>query len=667
MAAPAASSTTPAAAAAAPAEARLRAQVVAGDKLGVDRTTFEELLKRRFFVSPAYSIYGGVAGLYDFGPPGCAVKANLLALWRKHFVLHDAMLEVDCTNLTPKPVLDASGHTAKFSDYMVRDEKTRTCYRADHVLKAHLSALITAAPAAPPPAAPAPAAAPAPLSAAAIKEAEVLLARVDDLKPEELAAALKRYDVRAPETGNGLTDPVPFNLMFQTSIGPAGDLVGFLRPETAQGIFVNFKKLLEFNGSKLPFAAAQIGTAFRNEIAPRSGLLRVREFPLAEIEYFVNPSGKTHAGYGRVKDTRLGLLPAAVQMAGSSELVWTTVGEAVAAKTVGNEALGYFMARTYAFLRTAGIPDNHLRFRQHLRTEMAHYAADCWDAEIRTTYGWIEVVGHADRTCFDLTRHTECSQQNMSVHEQYKDGTRTVERTVMKLNKQAIGKALRKDAQPLVAHLEGLSAEGQEALKREMAESSAHTAVVTLPKGQVTVTGDMVTFEKMAVKETGESFMPHVIEPSYGIGRIIYCLLEHAFWTRPQDKDRSVLSLAPIIAPIKTSLFPLTGDQRLAPIVERIDDLLTVAGISHKTDETGQSIGRRYARTDELGIPFAVTIDFATLENDTVTLRERDSTLQVRIPIAELAATLNQLVDHKITWQAVVEKYPRVVVSEKDD
>eukprot|EP00727_Mastigamoeba_balamuthi_P012614 m51a1_g7976 putative glycine--trna ligase (641) ;mRNA; r:43652-46242 len=632
-------------------EARVRPPAV-GDKLGLDRSAFEDLLKRRFFYSAAFSIYGGVAGLYDFGPPGCAVKANLLQLWRNHFVLNDGMLEVDCTNLTPEPVLKASGHVDKFSDFMVRDEKTKTCYRADHVLKGHLGKLLEAKD----------------LTEARRKEIEVALARVDDLKEEdkpegkhELTQALQYWGAKAPDTGNDLTLPKPFNLMFETSIGPAGDLRGFLRPETAQGIFVNFKKLLEFNGGRLPFAAAQIGTAFRNEIAPRSGLLRVREFPLAEIEYFVAPTRKTHGSFATVAALRPGLLPEGVQMAGSSELVRMTIGEAVAAGRIGNEALGYFIGRTYLFLQAAGIPDDHLRFRQHLRSEMAHYAADCWDAEIRTSYGWIEVVGHADRTCFDLQRHTTCSAQSMAVHEAFKDGTRTVERLVAKVNKQAVGKTFRKEGQPLLEHLAQLDAAGVAALRDALA--AAPSAAVKAGGREFAVTREMVAFETVTVKETGESFMPHVIEPSFGVGRIIYCILEHAFWTRPEDKDRSVLSLAPIIAPIKVSLFPLTNDERFVPFVARVDELLTKVNISHKTDDTGQSIGKRYARTDELGIPFAITVDHTTLEDQTVTLRERDSTTQLRVPIADLAGLVLQLVAHAINWADLVAKYPKVTVA----
>ena len=201
--------------------------------------------------------------------------------------------------------------------------------------------------------------------------------------------------------------------MFQTHIGPSGAVKGFLRPETAQGIFVNFKRLLEFNQGKLPFAAAQIGAAFRNEISPRSGLIRVREFTLAEIEHFCDPADKSHPKFSGVADTEMTLYSACNQMNGEpAKLV--KIGEAVAAGTVANPTLGYFLTRINKFLLKVGVDPGRLRFRQHMANEMAHYACDCWDAEILTSYGWVECVGCADRSAFDLTQHSEATGIKLS-------------------------------------------------------------------------------------------------------------------------------------------------------------------------------------------------------------------------------------------------------------
>lgn len=229
-----------------------------------------------------------------------------------------------------------------------------------------------------------------------------------DMTRDELAESFAKYKIKSPDTGNDLDEPFQFNLMFKLSIGPSSLVPGYLRPETAQGIFVNFKRLLEYNGGKLPFAATQIGQAYRNEIAPRSGLLRLREFTLAEIEHFVNPNDKSAPKFAAVADVKLNLLTAAAQT-GAGEIITIPLGQAVREKLIANEALGYFLGRTQQFLALAGVKPEKLRFRQHKQNEMAHYANDCWDAEIFTSYGWIEVAGHADRGCFDLSRHSEAT------------------------------------------------------------------------------------------------------------------------------------------------------------------------------------------------------------------------------------------------------------------
>jgi glycyl-tRNA synthetase len=205
---------------------------------------------------------------------------------------------------------------------------------------------------------------------------------------------MKKYNIKNPATGGDLEDPVAFNLMFQTTIGPSGGSVAYLRPETAQGQFLNFNKLLEFNNQQMPFASASIGKSFRNEISPRAGLLRVREFLMAEIEHFVDPQGgKKHPRFQEVADVELELLNREVQLAGKTEVERTPIGKAVAERLVDNETLGYFLARIQIFMQTLGVDQKKIRFRQHMANEMAHYATDCWDCELLTSYGWIECVG----------------------------------------------------------------------------------------------------------------------------------------------------------------------------------------------------------------------------------------------------------------------------------
>jgi glycyl-tRNA synthetase len=366
-------------------------------KDAINRKAFDDLVVRKMYVVKSFEIHDGPAGLFDYGPPGCALKANVLALWRKHFALEEAMLEMDCTNLTPSPVLEASGHVERFTDFMVKDEKTGDCFRADKLLEDVIDQYLAANP------------------NLTIQEKEqhlIIQRQADAYDADELYDMLMKYNTKSPTNpANDITRPFPFNLMFKTTIGPEGTQVGFLRPETAQGLFVNFRRLLDYNSGRMPFAAAQIGLGFRNEIAPRNGLLRVREFCMAEIEHFVDPSDKSHPKFNNVADTTLILFPQDAQL-GTGRTIPMTAREAVATGVINNQTLAYFMARTHSFMVKIGVDPTRMRFRQHLRTEMAHYAADCWDLEIHMSYGWIECVGHADRSCYDLEQHSKKTGTN---------------------------------------------------------------------------------------------------------------------------------------------------------------------------------------------------------------------------------------------------------------
>lgn len=221
-------------------------------RFNVNRDNLEDLLARHFFIVPSFSIYGSLKGFFDFGPPGCSIKNAFLQLWRQHFILTEGMYEIETPCLTPEIVLKTSGHVDRFTDLMVRDTLVpKNCYRADHLLKDRIDSIVLGLP-----------------NGDQKSHLLTLRARIDDLSSEQLDQHLKDLAVLAPDTGNPITPCFPFNLMFATPIGPSGQLKGYLRPETAQGIFVNFPRLLEYNGGKLPFAASTIGTAFRNEIAP---------------------------------------------------------------------------------------------------------------------------------------------------------------------------------------------------------------------------------------------------------------------------------------------------------------------------------------------------------------------------------------------------------------
>ncbi|XVF08586.1 hypothetical protein REPUB_Repub07fG0016100 [Reevesia pubescens] len=596
-------------------------------------------LERRLFYVPSFKIYGGVAGLYDYGPPGCAVKSNVLAFWRQHFVLEENMLEVDCPCVTPEIVLKASGHVDKFTDLMVKDEKTGTCYRADHLLKDFCKDKLEKD-----------------INITADKAAELkhVLAVLDDLSAEELGEKIKEYGIVAPDTKNPLSDPYPFNLMFQTSIGPSGLSPGFMRPETAQGIFVNFKDLYYYNGNKLPFAAAQIGQAFRNEISPRQGLLRVREFTLAEIEHFVDPDDKSHPKFSEVSNLEFLMFPREKQVSGQPAQR-IRLGQAVSEGIVNNETLGYFIGRVYLFLTYLGIDKDRLRFRQHLANEMAHYAADCWDAEIECSYGWIECVGIADRSAYDLGAHTDKSGVLLVAHEKFAE-PREVEKLVIAPVKKELGLAFKVDQRMVCEALEVMSEKEAMEMKANLeSKGEMEFHVCTLAK-DVTIKKNMVTISKEKKKEHQRVFTPSVIEPSFGIGRIIYCLYEHSFFTRPSktgDEQLNVFRFPPLVAPIKCTVFPLVQNQQYEEVAKYIAQMLTAAGISYKIDMTGTSIGKRYARTDELGVPFAITVD----STSSVTIRERDSKVQIRVNVEEVASVVKEVTEGQSTWNDMLSKY----------
>ncbi|KAL6492744.1 hypothetical protein OROGR_033121 [Orobanche gracilis] len=535
-------------------------------------------LERRLFITPSNKIYGGVAGFYDYGPPGSAVKSNVLSFWRQHFVLEENMLEMDCSCVTPEEVLKASGHVEKFTDLMVKDSKTNNCFRADHLLKDYCNEKLQKD---------------LTLSPDKVAELKNVLALLDDFSAERLGAKIKEYGITAPDTKNPLSDPYPFNLMFETKIGPSGLQTGYLRPETAQGIFVNFKDLYYYNGNKLPFAAAQIGQAFRNEISPRQGLLRVREFTLAEIEHFVDPEDKSHPKYAIVADLEFLMFPREEQVSGQSSKR-IRLGEAVSKGIVNNETLGYFIGRVYLFLTRLGIDKDRLRFRQHLANEMAHYAVDCWDAEVECSYGWIECVGIADRSAYDLRAHSDKSKVALVAHEKFSE-PKEVEKLVITPIKKEIGLAFKGDQKKVLEALEAMHEKEALDMKASLESKGEVEFQVCQLEKTVTINKKMVTIQKEKKKEHQRVFTPSVIEPSFGIGRIIYCLFEHAFYTRPSkagDEELRVFRFPALVAPIKCTVFPLVQNQKFEAVAELISMSLTSAGISNKIDITGMLINQ---------------------------------------------------------------------------
>lgn len=607
----------------------------------VFREGFEALLLRKFFFVTSFELYGGVNGLYDYGPPGCAIMANLQQHWRNHFVLHENMLEIGCSSLTPECVLKTSGHVDRFTDYTVYDAENGDAFRADKLLEDSIEQLqLTDSKA----------------DKDYTKQLDQDFNAAGSMNKDELETALKKYNVTV-NNGHALTDVTTFNLMFKTSIGPTGKLIGYLRPETAQGIFVNFRRLYEYNNRRLPFAAAQIGNAYRNEISPRGGLLRVREFTMAEIEHFVHPERKQCAKFSSVSSLKTLFWPAQHQVDGQEGIV-LTLHDAVNQGYVANETLGYFLGRTYKFLLDVGVNPDRLRFRQHRKNEMAHYACDCWDAEIHTSYGWVECVGHADRSAYDLQVHSAATNNQLNVSETLAEPIiKNV--YVVKPNRGLLGKKLRQKAGELFGLFETIE---QSLLATKAAELAANGVTsFILPTSNETVELDAKEIQiiQQEQKINVDVYTPHVIEPSFGLGRIIYSLLEHAYYVRENDDQRKVIRLSPLIAPIKVGLYNVVGNIPYQPIMEQLRDDAIALGLAFQEDVSKNSIGRKYSRGDEIGTPYAISIDSQSVDEQLVTIRERDSTQQVQVKIDEAIDIVHALIRGRKTWETVYNTYPQ--------
>lgn len=550
------------------------------------------LAKRRGFLWPSSEIYGGVAGFYDYGPLGTSMKRNIEDLWREYYVMREGFAEISTSSISPSEVFVASGHVDEFTDFIVECKKCGELYRADHLVQDYYE-------------------------------------RADSLSGEELNELIKKHDVKCERCKGVLSHPQPVNLMFLVTIGPGRARPGYLRPETAQGIFTNFAFLYRYFREKLPFGVVQIGKGFRNEISPRQGIIRLREFNMAEAELFIDPEDKSWPKFTDLKDEELSLI------SGEGMEMKIPLENAVNEGIVTSQVLGYFIAMTKRFLVNAGVDPEKLRFRQHLKEEMAHYAADCWDAEAQTSLGWIELVGIADRTCYDLEGHIEHSKQDLRAFERYDEPKEEEKRKILaKLD--VLGPKFKGEASKIKEALEALDPkviEGKESIEIQIDEK------------KITVDGECFQVTTIKEKESGRRFVPQVIEPSYGIDRILYVILEHSY---NEKEDYVLLKLKPGMAPIKAGVFPLMAKDELIKKAKQIDEILRNAGITTFYDDSG-SIGRRYARMDEVGTPFCITIDYDTLKDETVTIRERDTTEQVRMKIGALSDILIDLLKEKVT------------------
>jgi glycyl-tRNA synthetase len=571
------------------------------------RDVFEnvmDLAKRRGFIWPTSECYGAVAGFIDYGPLGAMMKRRVENVWRDFYVIQEGYYEIECPTIAQEAVFIASGHVKGFSDKMCQCPHCREFLRADHVAEA-----------------------------GKIPNPSVM-------KNEDLAAAITSCTCPACEEVLGTVEVFNFNLMFSTTIGPGSQRTGYLRPETAQGMFVDFSRLLRFYRDKLPFGAVQIGKSYRNEISPRQGMIRLREFTQAEAEIFVHPNEKNHhPAFSRYADYRMPLLTF-IQQQRCEDPVELSMQEAVDKGIIANEYVAYYVALTHKLLVTIGVKTERLRFRQHLPDERAHYATDCWDAEVFSArFGWVETVGIADRTDYDLNAHAQQSGVPMTVYIQY-DEPKKIQRRRIIPNMSVLGKQYRTKAKAVFDAL-------------VTATPTAEGADIEVAGEKIHIPSDLFEVRDEEIDIRGEDIVPHVIEPSYGIDRMCYAVLEQAYDEDIADGEaRTVMHLSPNVAPIQVAVFPLMTRDGLETIAREITHAFHKKGILAEYDDSG-AIGRRYRRQDEIGTPFAVTVDYETKENGSVTVRDRDSMKQVRIPIVKLPETIGDLIEGNITFSSL--------------
>jgi glycyl-tRNA synthetase len=520
-------------------------------------------------------------------------------------------MEVDAPTVMPEPVFEASGHLDGFDDMLVECPECGASHRADHIVEDNTE----------------------------VEEAE-------SIPIPEVEELIAEYELVCPDCGAGLAGQAveDFNLMFETNIGPGSSSPGYLRPETAQGIFVEFPQLAEYARNQLPFGVTQIGRAYRNEISPRKSLLRVREFTQAELELFVDPE-EDEPDLASVEDVTAPFYPIPDQEADEGESYEATIREVVEEGVVGEPWIAYYLGIAAQWYESIGVDMDRFRFRQHLSGERAHYAADCWDAEAEVDGDWIELAGFAYRSDYDLSKHDAHAADDFTLFKQY-DEPVTVERATVDPDMSYLGPEYGDAAADIAAALQALAERDPDAFAGE-------TVTVEVAGEAYEVPTDQANFAVEEVTEAGEQITPHVVEPSLGIDRALYTVLDHSYRVDEiEGEKRTYLQLPPSVAPTTVGVFPLMDKDGLGERARAVAAELRTAGLSVTYDDSG-AIGRRYRRQDEVGTPFCVTVDYDTLEDDTVTVRERDTTAQRRVPTADLADVLADLAAGRLAFDDV--------------
>jgi len=557
-----------------------------------------ELAKRRGFFWPSYEIYGGVSGMYDLGPLGALLKRRIEEEWRRKFVLQhqDRVVEIETPIIGSARVYEASGHVESFTDPIVECSKCGRKYRADHLIE------------------------------------EFTGRSVEGLSTAEMTRIIREEGIRCPICNGELGEVKVFNLLFKTQIGPYEGDVGYVRPELAQGIFVSFKRVHEAMRGRLPLGVAQIGRVGRNEISPRQGMIRLREFTIAEMEYFFDPEEESCPWFDEVRDKRIRVLTCDDRMNGVGDPKDYTLEEAVRDGVIMDRCLAYWMSVAQEFVEGLGISPRDIYFEEKCPDERAHYSSQTFDQMVRVSrWGWVEVSGHSYRGDYDLSRHMRYSGQDLTVFKPYKEPV-VVKRKKLIVNKAVIGRMFRERAPIILEEASRLDPAMVEEAIRE--GKPVKVADVEVPREAFKV-------EDVVEKISGKRFIPHVVEPSFGVERLVYVTLEHAY---REKEGRVVLSIPRRIAPIQAVVLPLNeSDEELVAVARELYEKLKGEGFTVVYDDTG-SIGRRYARADEVGVPVAITIDYQTLEDGTVTFRDRDTWRQVRIPLDGVVEALRRFI-----------------------
>lgn len=607
-------------------------------------------LQENQIIIPSYQLYGGSTGYQDYGIIGTQIKNKLLNIWR-NFFLGDEIHEVELPSIMPHAVLKASGHVDRFTDYVVYDA-FGMCHRADHfakkwfddhnhpnlsnmvdswtqeTLQYNMNKYLM-------------------MNAINAKKWFIdhnmikLSDEVESWSRERLEYEIAQYGIPDPVIvvqKKNLMIEVPSNTLKQDA------LPDFLRPELAQGIFVNFKAYQNYLQNETadfrPFGIAQIGKSYRKEISPQP-LVRMREFTQAEIEYFVDPTKKTHPDINRYSNLIIPLLTDIMQEAGINEYILISVNDAIQQKLISHNLMAYFLAKIYLFAMKIGLKKDLVRFRQHQTNEMSHYASQCWDLECKVGGSWLECIGCADRGCYDLTAHTN-PKQPLNAKRKL-DAPITSTEIIIKPNTSSLAKIHGKMTNNIKTYFENLDKEEAILIAAMIKSQDKFTTNLfcMVDNKQIEFDSAMFTIEEKKVSIMQEYFIPNVIEPSFGIDRLMCAILDQNIWQRPTDIDRTVLSLPVELTVYDIAVFPLHKKDAMINLANEIRTNLIDQGLKCYCDDSSTAIGKRYVRCDEIGVRYVITIDPGSLKTGVVTIRYRDTMEQVVVHCYDVYATIS--------------------------